>query len=182
MMPIGPLMIEHRLIERMVSLLEKEINNIEASKKTNSDFIHAAVDFFKTYADKTHHGKEEDILFKELNKKPLVAEHKKIMDELVAEHIVARQNVKGLLEANQAYSGCGNNSLAEITRRIRALIGLYPPHIQKEDKRFFIPVMDYFSEKEQQAMLTAFLDFDKSLIHGNQTMHEKYRKLVEKYE
>jgi len=175
-------MIEHRLIERMVSLLEKEINNIEVSKKANSDFVYAAVDFFKAYADKAHHGKEEDILFKELGSKPLSAEHRKIMDELVAEHVVARQSVKGLLEANQNYSNGEIKALPAIASYLKTLVGLYPPHIQKEDKHFFIPVMDYFNEKEQQAMLKAFLDFDKSLIHDNQTIHEKYREIVEKCE
>lgn len=182
MMPIGPLMIEHRLIERMVSLLEKEIINIENSQKADSDFIYAAVDFFRIYADKAHHGKEEDILFRELDKKPLSGEHRRIMDELMEEHVVARKNVKGLFEANQSYSRGENAALSDITNYLRILTRLYPEHIQKEDKRFFIPVMNYFSEQEQQAMLKAFLDFDKSLMHGKETIHEKYRKLVEKYE
>lgn len=182
MMPIGPLMIEHRLIERMVSLLEKEINNIEVSKKANSDFIYSAVDFFSNYADKIHHGKEEDILFRGLGKKPLSVEHRKIMDELMAEHVVARQNVKGLLEANQKYSLGENNALTDIASYLRALVGLYPPHIQKEDRRFFIPVMDYFSPKEQQLMLAAFNDFDKRLTSGKETIHEKYLRIVKNYE
>lgn len=173
MKPIGPLMIEHRLIEKMIGFLEKELCNIETSKKANSEFICSAVDFFRTYADRTHHGKEEDILFKELNKKPLSAEHRKIMDELIAEHVIARQNVKGLLEATQKYSMGENRSLENIASHLKAIIGLYPAHIQKEDKRFFIPVMDYFSAKEQQAMLTAFFNFDKGMIH------EKYRNMVE---
>jgi len=29
----------------------------------------ATVDFFRTYADSTHHGKEEDILYRDLIKK-----------------------------------------------------------------------------------------------------------------
>ena len=182
MMPIGPLMIEHRLIERMVGLLEKELSNIETSQKANSDFIYAAVDFFKTYADKTHHGKEEDILFKELGKKPLSDEHRKIMDELMEEHVAARKNVKGLFEANQKYSSGESNALSDITSCLRTLVGLYPSHIQKEDKSFFIPVMNYFNPKEQQTMLAAFNDFDKSLMSGKETIHQTYRKIVEKYE
>jgi hemerythrin-like domain-containing protein len=182
MMPIGPLMIEHRLIERMIGLLEKELYSIENTKKANPDLIYSAVDFFRTYADRTHHGKEEDILFKELGNKSLSAEHRKIMDELIAEHVIARQNVKGLFEANQKYSKGENKALSDITTHLKTLTKLYPAHIQKEDKRFFIPAMDYFSSKEQQAMLKAFLDFDKSLIHGKETIHEKYRNVVERYQ
>jgi hemerythrin-like domain-containing protein len=182
MMPVGPLMIEHRLIERMVSLLEKELYNIETSKKANQELIYSAVDFFRTYADKTHHGKEEDILFKELDRKPLKLEHRKIMDELLEEHVIARQNVKGLLEANQKYSKGESHALLDISTHLKKLAKLYPAHIQKEDQRFFIPVMDYFSAKEQEDMLKAFLDFDKSLTLDNENIHDKYRKIVEQYE
>jgi hemerythrin-like domain-containing protein len=181
MMPIGPLMIEHRLIERMVGLLEKEIYSIEETLKTDHDFIYNAVDFFRTYADRTHHGKEEDILFKELGNKPLSDEHRKIMEELKAEHVIARQHVKGLFEANQKYSKGESYALLDISTHLKKLTKLYPAHIQKEDQRFFIPVMDYFSAKEQDDMLTAFLDFDKSLTHDNETIHDKYRKVVERY-
>ena len=181
-MPIGPLMIEHRLIERMVGLLEKELCSIENTKKANSELIYSAVDFFKSYADRAHHGKEEDILFKELGNKLLSIEHRKIMDELKAEHVIARQHVKGLFEANQKYSKGESHALLDISTHLKKLTKLYPAHIQKEDQRFFIPVMDYFSAKEQDDMLKAFLDFDKSLTLDNETIHDKYRNVVERYE
>ncbi|MBN2458796.1 hemerythrin domain-containing protein [Candidatus Woesearchaeota archaeon] len=175
-MPIGLLMIEHRLIERMVGLLEKELNNAESGKKVDSELIYSAVDFFRTYADRTHHGKEEDVLFRELEKKPLSAEHKKIMGDLVAEHAIARKNVKSLFEANQKYAGGDSKALLEIAGYLKTLTSLYPEHIQKEDKHFFIPIMDYFSKEEQDSMLKEFFEFDKNMIH------EKYRKVVEQYE
>ena len=49
-------------------------------------------------------------------------------------------------------------------------------HIEKEDKHFFIPAMDYFSKEEQSAMLDEFRVFDRNMIH------EKYKKIVEEKE
>ena len=66
MKPIGPLMWEHRLIEQMVVLLRGEIDRITSRKTVNVILVEQAVDFFRTYADRTHHGKEEDILFRRL--------------------------------------------------------------------------------------------------------------------
>ena len=63
LLPIGPLMREHRLIERMVKLMEEEMRKISETKEINPDFIDVAINFVRTYADKCHHGKEEDILF-----------------------------------------------------------------------------------------------------------------------
>ena len=63
---IHVLMAEHRVIERMVSLLKNELGNEELKSTVNPAFIYTAVDFFRNYADTTHHGKEEGILFKQL--------------------------------------------------------------------------------------------------------------------
>ena len=70
----GPLMIEHRLIERMLSVMKGVLDKIESKHRVDPVFVDIAVDFIRVYADRTHHGKEEDILFRELNNKPLTAE------------------------------------------------------------------------------------------------------------
>lgn len=164
MLPIGPLMIEHRLIEKMVKLLSVELDRLKAGGKINRSFNLAAVDFFRVYADRTHHGKEENILFSELEKKDLSSEHRETMAKLIGEHGQARESVKALESAQTE---------AEAIDCLRRLAGLYPGHIEKEDKDFFIPVMDYFSEAEKEAMLRAGQEFDQGMIH------EKYKKLVD---
>ena len=59
---------------------------------------------------------------------------------------------------------------------LRNLVEFYPPHIEKEDKRFFIPCMAYFSDAERADLLAAMYEFDRMLIH------EKYRGVVESME
>jgi hemerythrin-like domain-containing protein len=173
MKPIGPLMWEHRLIERMVGLLNKELDQATGNGSAAPGFIKAAVDFFRVYADRTHHGKEEDILFKRLAEKTVAPEHHQIMDELVQEHRQARQMVEGLEQAGLAYSRGDAGALDDIVAALRGLTSLYPKHIEKEDKRFFFPVMEYFTAAEQDAMLRDFWEFDRGMIH------EKYRRVVE---
>ena len=81
MQPIGPLMIEHRLIERMFTLMQREWQRITENMAVDPEFhfvdpvfIDTAVDFIRTYADRCHHGKEEEILFAALQKKELAPE------------------------------------------------------------------------------------------------------------
>ena len=173
MKPIGPLMWEHRLIERLVSVLSVELKQIDASRKADVDLLTAAVDFFRTYADRTHHGKEEDILFRDLEKKPLSAEHARIMKELIEEHVYARKTVGALVDAKNKYKAGDAESLKDIVKDLKELIRFYPTHIEKEDKHFFYPILDYFSKQEQDDMLAEFWEFDRKLIH------EKYQKIVE---
>ena len=172
----GPLMIEHRLIERMLSVIRDVLGQIESTRKVDPVFIDTAVDFIRTYADRTHHGKEEDILFRNLDKLPLSAEDRRVMKELIEEHVFGRQTTGALVEANTRYRNGEESALADIVKNLQTLIEFYPKHIEKEDKVFFPAARAYFTDEEDQAMLTEFWEFDRKMIH------EKYRSLVEQLE
>jgi hemerythrin-like domain-containing protein len=173
MKPIGPLMWEHRLIEWFLHFFEDEIHRITNRKEVDPVFIDTAVDFIRTYDDRTHHGKEEDILFRDLAKKTLSLEHTRIMIELVEEHTQARKMVGRLIEAKDTFLLGTNTALSEIIQGLNDLAAFYPRHIEKEDKHFFFPCMAYFDKLEQGKMLQEFWEFDRKMIH------EKYRKVLE---
>ena len=94
------------------------------------------------------------------------------MEELVEEHRWGRKMTTRLVEANKRYMQGDRDAISTVTECIRSLIQFYPKHIEKEDKHFFIPCMDYFSEVEQPAILREEWEFDRTLIH------EKYRNIV----
>lgn len=170
----GPLMIEHRLIERMIWLIKDALAEIGSQKRVDPLFVDTAVDFIRMYADRTHHGKEEDILFRDLSKRPLVAEDRRLMQELIDEHVFGRQTTKALVEANARYRNGDESALGHIVGSLQTLIDFYPKHIEKEDKVFFPAARAYFTEEEDQAMLAEFWEFDRKMIH------EKYGAVVEK--
>jgi hemerythrin-like domain-containing protein len=172
MKPRGPLMIEHRLIEKMISLIQEEESRIEKTNKADPEFIDTVVDFIRVYADRAHHGKEEEILFRECKQKNMSERDRKLMNELIEEHKFGRKVVTELIEAKKNYVKDGSG-LKIIQDKLNALVDLYPKHIKKEDDIFFPNSEKYFSEEEQQAMLKEFWDFDKEMIH------EKYKMVVE---
>jgi hemerythrin-like domain-containing protein/rubredoxin len=163
---------EHRLIERMVDVVETELTRMKEQSALDPVFIDVAVDFFRTYADRCHHGKEEDILFKQLEEKELSEDNKKVMDELIEEHTHARKTVGKLKDAKTRFVEGDRSALSDVEAILKELSQFYPRHIEKEDKHFFYPCMDYFSKPEQDAMLQSFWEFDRNMIH------EKYEKTV----
>jgi len=175
MKPIGPLMWEHRIIEKMVGVLKNQIKTIIEKSDVNVVLIDHAVDFFRTYADRTHHGKEEDILFRDLDKKALSTDHKKMVEELTQDHVAARKMVGDLLQAKELYLSGKAEAAIEVAGCLNRLVDFYPAHIEKEDKHFFFPCLGYFSEEEQNTMLREFYEFDRNMIH------EKYTGVVEKF-
>jgi hemerythrin-like domain-containing protein len=161
---------------RMISLIAREAASIEKNNVVNQSFIRSVVDFIRSYADRTHHGKEEGILFRDLGKKQLSPVDKKIMDELIQEHIFGRVTTNELAALVDAYQKGDASALPGIAGTLRKFTDFYPNHIEKEDKVFFPLAMAYFSEPEQQSMLDEFLEFDAKLIH------DKYKSVVDSLE
>ncbi|MFW6055782.1 MAG: hemerythrin domain-containing protein [Chloroflexota bacterium] len=172
----APLMIEHRLIERMVGKFEGIIATIRGTGHVNPDAIDTVVDFIRVYADHTHHGKEEDILFRELEKRDMSDEHRKLMQELIHEHAVSREATGRISDANARHRDGDTSALSDIWDGLNKLLELYPQHIDKEDNRFFPETRKYFSSEEEQAMIQEFHEFDRKLVH------EKYKAVVDGFE
>jgi hemerythrin-like domain-containing protein len=166
-------MIEHRLIEKVIEIIRLESEKVKNGKQINELFIDTVVDFIRIYADRTHHGKEEDILFRDLSKKEISKDDKKIMDELVKDHITSRKFIKSLVEAKSQYFDGDVMKVSVISQMFDALSHLYPDHIRKEDKIFFPSAMKYFKKAEQKRMLDEMWEFDRKMIH------EKYKLVVE---
>lgn len=173
MMPIAPLMIEHRLIEKMIRVIAKHLTRIEATGEVDPGFIDTAVDFIRTYTDHCHHGKEEEILFRDLGNKPLSDDLRVILNDLIEEHRQGRRVVSELVEAKDEYIRGRVESIAKIIACMRYLVDFYPVHIEKEDGHFFLPCMRYFTRDEKDAMLKEEYDFDRNLVHN------KYKAAVE---
>jgi hemerythrin-like domain-containing protein len=181
MQPVATLIIEHREIERLIALMKKEGDRIKEDKLTDIDFIDDCIDFIKTYADGCHHGKEECILFKELENKKLKAEHLKILKQLTKEHKHTGDITINLINVRNNYSKSEDDASKqifafEIHGYLEEFMDFYPKHIIKEEKEFFLPCMDYFTDNEKNEMNDKFLEFDRKLIH------EKYNRILEKYE
>ncbi|MGQ9689523.1 MAG: hemerythrin domain-containing protein [Desulfobaccales bacterium] len=179
MQPIAPLMIEHRLIERLVKLMRQDLERIRANILVDPQFafvdpvfIDVAVDFLRTYADRCHHGKEEDILFAELAHKELDPELQKVMAELTEEHKLAREYTRELVKAKENYVKEEPEALKGVLYYLDKLTAMYPRHIATEDQHFFISTMSYFTAAEKEAMLARMAEFDQQMIH------EKYGSLV----
>jgi hemerythrin-like domain-containing protein len=172
----GPLMIEHRLIERMISVIERVPAIIDSAQEVDPLFVDTVADFIRMYADRTHHGKEEDILFRDLRKRPLSDEDQRMMNELIQEHVFGRETTKALVEANTRYHSGEKSAVRKVANSLRTLVEFYPKHIEKEDKVFFPASRGYFTEEEDQAMLKEFWEFDRKMIH------EKYKSVVEALE
>lgn len=137
---------EHKNILSVIDSVFKKCDKIESGDEIDKDFFARAVNFIKNYADKFHHSKEEDILFVELNKDG-VLDHCNPIEQMLYEHNLGRDFVKGLSEAVL------KTDREEIIKNARGYGELLREHIFKEDNILY-PMADTALNEETQRLIS----------------------------
>ena len=123
---------EHRLILRMISLLERNAPLTAAGLYSNWQFYLDGVDFIRNFADHFHHAKEEDILFEALVTNGMPRANSPIAAMLM-EHDQGRVFVKAMeTAAGEARDGLGGRE-GIIAENALGYAELLREHISKED-------------------------------------------------
>jgi hemerythrin-like domain-containing protein len=154
---------EHRLILQALSALENRIAAVEAGAAPDRAFFEKAVEFLRTFADRCHHGKEEDILFGTMVKDLDYPKNAGPVAVLTTEHETGRQFIRRIAEA-AAVLGQDPSATRQIVENGRGYIQLLRIHIDREDNVVF-PMVDQFLDDADQARLAAeFERFDRQEI------------------
>lgn len=135
---------EHLLIKRWLALIPEVINNMDVTSGEGREVVAGGIDFISSYADKFHHGKEEDILFKYFDGQA------EIIQAMHSDHETGRSHVKAMREALK------KEDKDTIIKHLQAYGELLTDHIKKEDEILF-PWMDRsLSETDKNAIASGF--------------------------
>ena len=91
---------KHRVIERMLAVLEAADAKVEAGEELPKRFFSRMTDFIRNFADRCHHGKEEDNLFPAMEKRGIPRQAGPIA-VMLTEHDWGRAYVRGMDKAGQ---------------------------------------------------------------------------------
>lgn len=127
---------EHRLIANVVGTTSALADGLEAGQIVSDVVLQDTVEFMRMFADKLHHGKEEDLLFPILIQKG-VPPHGCPIGALTAEHVEGRTLVKGLAQATDAFIKGTASARELLVSSLRGIAQLYPYHIWKENYLLF---------------------------------------------
>ena len=133
------------------------------------------IEFFKEFADNCHHRKEEDILFPALEEYGVPNEGGPI-GVMLSEHVVGRENVKGMNDAIADIKEGKESASEEFVRYARDYIALLTEHIDKENNILFVMADTRIPEEKQQSLLLEFEKAEEEKIGPG--VHEKYHKLL----
>jgi len=134
--PMQLLVNEHVVIKRWLALIPSVVESIDLTRDEEVKIIVDGIDLIKSYADRLHHAKEEDILFTYFD------DSEKIIQVIYEDHRIARNHVKEMLAALKA------KDAAALRRHLTDYRLLLTEHIIKEDEILF-PWLDKKLTEEQ---------------------------------
>ncbi len=169
---------EHRLILRMITLLEKNTALMLQGRFDDWGFFPDAVDFIRSYADRFHHAKEEDVLFVELVNNGMPAERSPVEAMLMA-HDQGRGFVAGMEAAAQAVVAGDAEQVAGIYENARAYAALLRDHIDKEDDILY-PLAEKVLPAEVRPRMVEAYQAAEAAVPAD--FNQRYLALVERYE
>jgi hemerythrin-like domain-containing protein len=163
MIIIDQLKEEHRSILLMLEVLEAICKKFEEGKKVNTDDINGMIEFIKIYADKSHHLKEEDILFPAMEVAGIPNEGGPI-GVMLSEHTAGREFVRGMCEATEDFISGNLRASSNFISNARNYIQLLSAHIYKEDNILYPMAETRLSDEKQEELLKEFETVDTQKI------------------
>jgi hemerythrin-like domain-containing protein len=162
---------EHEGILLMLNIMEQ----ISAMNEPNIVHLAQIIDFIKTFADKCHHGKEEDLLFPKLIEKGIRKENGPI-GVMLYEHEQGRKHIKDLSVSFENYKNGDKSAISGIKENLNKYIDLLRNHISKENNVLFKMADEVLSEKEQDSLFEEFEKIEIERIGIGK--HEEYHQLL----
>ena len=166
--PTLDLIEEHSGIMLMLSIMGKVSEKLNAGEVVEKEDLNKILEFLSNFADKCHHGKEEDMLFPELFKNPA---NQGLVAELIDEHTTAREYIKNITEAMENYA-TGTSEAATVAENMEKYILLLTEHVRKENSDLFPAANKELSEETQKDMVEQFEKFEHDVI--GEGKHEEY--------
>lgn len=170
---------DHRLIERMLNVLEKISKKMEGGEDISPDLLKKTSEFISNFADTYHHGKEENILFTTMEERGFPREGGPIAIMLV-EHDEGRGYAQNFFTGVEKYASGESEARKTIVENARNYAGLLSQHIQKEDNILYMMANNIIPEDIQRELLNRFDLVEKEKL--GERGREYYINLVEDLE
>ncbi len=167
---------EHRIIEKVVGAMAAIAETLEQEGHVEIDTLRDMAAFMVTYADQSHHGKEEIHLFPALERKGVPSRGCPV-GALLQEHKAGRALVATLTEAVNQFAGGDESKRDTVISSLRGLVALYPAHIWKEDYLLFPMANKVLSPDDQAELRERFEAIEVSV--GRDT-HDRFEQLAER--
>jgi hemerythrin-like domain-containing protein len=183
MKPTEVLVTEHKAVLVALQILEKVGISLAAGTVNAPEHLDQLIDFFRGFVDKCHHGKEEDVLFPELEKRGIPREGGPI-GVMLAEHDIGRQHVREMASGLARLQQGDGDAVRGIRENVSGYRDMLRGHIDKEDNILY-PIADrLLSGTEAAKMIERFeeIERDRVGVGKHEAYHDMLHRLKETYQ
>lgn len=177
MKPTEELKDEHRLIERMLGIVASAADRVDRGQEVDPELFRGAAEFFREFADKCHHAKEERLLFEKMVERGMPSESGPIA-VMLHEHEDGRAHVRSIGEL--AKEKQGESVRRELVRHLREYVDLLTQHIQKEDSILYPMADDLLTPEDIEFLEEGFREVEEKVVGPG--VHERYHRMIEEWE
>jgi hemerythrin-like domain-containing protein len=164
---------EHDAILHVFTILDKMLSTETEEDVENFKFGNELIFFLKTFADKCHHGKEEDYLFKELIARGVPNEGGPI-GVMLQEHQQGRKYISLMSKSLES------KDLSNFKTTAAKYRDLMRNHIAKENNALFVMTDKLLDDARQNELFELFEKYEETVIgHG---VHEELHSMINKWE
>ncbi len=164
---------EHDSILHVLEILDQALSSKDNDVGEMLRFGRELIRFLRTFADKCHHGKEEDYLFEEMVQKGAPKEGGPI-GVMLQEHKLGREYIALMA------SSVDSNDLPNFIQAAEKYRDLLRPHIEKENTILFVIADQLLDDATQETLFEKFEQHEENVIgHG---VHEELHAMIHQWE
>lgn len=175
--PTEELKEEHRLIERMLAIASAAADKLDRGESVDPEVFEGAAEFFREFADKCHHAREERLLFQRMVEKGMPSDSGPIA-VMLHEHEEGRAHVRSIAEL--AKGKRLESDRRELVRHVREYVDLLTHHIQKEDNILYSIADDMLAPEDVDSLEKEFREVEEKVIGPG--VHQRYQRMIEEWE
>ena len=168
---------EHDAILRMLDVTDAIVQQLERNQRVAPETLAGVLEFFRLFADRCHHSKEEELLFPLLERKGMAREGGPI-GVMLHEHEQGRSLVRQMGDAADAFSNGMPGAGTRWADAARSYAALLRQHIDKENNVLFMMAENVLSAAEQTELAAAFEKVEEEKMGAG--THERLHALMDK--
>jgi hemerythrin-like domain-containing protein len=157
---IENMMNEHQLIVKVLASLDALSQKLQSGQTVPRAELGRFTEFFREFADHSHHGKEEDFLFARMNENGFPREYGPV-GVMLSEHDAGRTHVRALTLLSRASGTLSPKEIQEAILHINEFVPLLLMHIQKENNILYPMAQQALSPATMAALDQACDAFDR---------------------
>lgn len=174
---IDELVQEHEAVLVGLAVLEKIAIQIDTRKPAKTEDIKQLLDFLKTFVDRCHHGKEEDLLFPALEASGIQRDGGPVGVMLI-EHTQGRNLVRAMGDLLAGVEGNDADSKAAFVVAAFDYCDLLRAHIEKENTCLFVIAQAHLTPETMDQLAVGFDKIEEERIGPG--VHDAFHAMLDR--